>query len=133
MRAELFQFFVQRKTGWLGSDLKQHAAGLAEIDGMKISAIDHRRDVVAEIDEMLAPLQLFRFVLRSKGNMMHRTGRDPAHRGVGLTKQINMILPDAELVPRGKAKPVARFFNQTIAEAISKSACSSLVTFQCGG
>ena len=71
MRAEFFQFFVQRKTGWLGSDFEQHAAGLAEIDGMKISAIDHRRDVVAEIDEMLAPLELFGVVLRSKSNVMH--------------------------------------------------------------
>jgi len=50
MHAEFLQFFVQRKTGWLGSDFEQHAAGLAEIDGMKISAIDHRRDVVAEIE-----------------------------------------------------------------------------------
>ena len=89
MRAEFLQFFVQRKTGWLGSDFEQHAAGLAEINGMKISAIDHRRDVVAEIDEMLAPLKLFGVVLRSKSNVMHRTGRDAAHRGVGLTQQVN--------------------------------------------
>ena len=89
MRAEFLQFFVQRKTGCLGSDFEQHAAGLAEIDGMKISAIDHRCDVVAEIDEMLAPLELFGLVLRAKGNVMHRTGRDATHRGVGLTKQVN--------------------------------------------
>ena len=71
MRAEFFQLFIQRKTGWLGCDFKQHAARLAEIDGMKISAIDYWRDVVAKIDEMLAPLELFSLVLRSKRNVMH--------------------------------------------------------------
>ena len=56
MRAELFEFLVQRKTGWLGCDFKEHAARLAEINGMKIRAIDYWCDVVAEIDEMFAPL-----------------------------------------------------------------------------
>ena len=71
MRTEFFHFFVQRKTGRLGRDFEQHAAGLAEIDGMKISAVDYWRDVVAKIDEMLAPLELFRLVLRSKRNVMY--------------------------------------------------------------
>src|SRR5437773_12033266 len=119
MRAEFLQFFVQRKTGWLGSDFEQHAAGLAEIDGMKISAIDHRRDVVAEIDEMLAPLELFGLVLRSKGNMMHRTGRDAAHRGVGLTKQVDNSAR-RRVVRGGESKPVARFVNQTIAKGFGQ-------------
>ena len=89
MRAEFVQFFVQRKTGRLSRDFEQHAAGFAEINGMKISAIDYWRDVVAKIDEMLAPLELFGLVLRSKRNVMHRTGRDAAHRGVGLTQQVD--------------------------------------------
>ena len=71
MRTEFVQFFVQRKTGRLGRDFEQHAAGFTEVNGMKISAIDYRRDVVAKIDEMLAPLELFRLVLRSKRNVMH--------------------------------------------------------------
>ena len=71
MRAEFFHFLVQRKTGRLSRDFEQHAAGLAEINGMKISAIDYWRDVVAKIDEMLAPLELFGLVLRSKRNVMH--------------------------------------------------------------
>src|SRR6476659_5359358 len=89
MRAEFLHFFVQRKSGWLGSDFKQNATGLTEINRVKISAIHHWRDVVAKIDEMLAPLKLYGVVLRSKGNVMHRTGGDAAHRAVGLTKQVN--------------------------------------------
>src|SRR4029077_2436787 len=119
MRTEFLQFFVQRKTGWLGRDFEQHAAGLAEINGMKISAIDHRRDVAAKVDEMLAPLELFGLVLRAEGNMMHRTGRNATHRGVGLTKQVDNSAGRRDVRGR-ESKPVARFVNQTIAEAFRK-------------
>src|SRR4029077_4549360 len=117
MRTKFVQFLVQRETGRLGFDFKQHAARLAEINGMKISAIDHGRDIVATIDEMFAPLELFRLVLRSKGNVMHRTGRDAARRGVGLTQQVDNSA--RRTVVRGyEPKPVARFVSQTIAEAV---------------
>ena len=71
MCTEFVQFFIQHKTGGLGRDFEQHAAGFTEVNGMKISAVDHWRDVVAKINEMLAPPELFRLVLRSKGNVMH--------------------------------------------------------------
>src|SRR5215831_19747216 len=119
MRTEFLQFFVQHETGWFSSDFEQHAAGLAEIDGMKISAIHHWRDVVAKIDEMLAPLELFGVVLRSKSNVMHRTGRDAAHPGVGLTKQVNDSAR-RRIVRRGKAKTILRLLNQTVAEGFRK-------------
>src|SRR6266536_6714898 len=119
MRAEFLQFFVQRKTGWVSRDFEQHAAGLTEIDGMKISALDHWRDVVAKTDETLVPLKLFGVVLRSKSNVMHRTAGDAAHRGVGLTKQVND--PTGRRAVRGgKAKPIPRFVNQTVVEAFRK-------------
>src|SRR5436190_23558412 len=119
MHAEFLQVFVQRKTGRLSRDFGQHAAGLAKIDGMKISAIDHRRDVVAEIDEMLAPLKLFGVVLCSKSNVMHRTGGDAAHRGVRLTKQVNESA-GLRAVRGGKAKPIPRLVNETVAEDLRK-------------
>ena len=80
MHTEFVQFLVQRETGRLGCDFEQHAAGLAEINGMKISAIDYWRDVVAKIDEMLAPLELFGLVLCSKRNVMslNRPRRGPS-------------------------------------------------------
>src|SRR5262249_4557513 len=119
MRTKFLQFFVQRETGWLSSDFEQHAAGFAEIDGMKISAIDYRRDVVAEVDEMLAPLELFGLVLRAKSNVMHRTGGDATHRGVGLAKQVNDSA-GRRLVRRGESKPVARFVDQRVAEGFGQ-------------
>src|SRR5262245_8655564 len=88
MSAEFFDFLIQRKTGRLSRDFEQHAARFPEIDRMKISPIYYRCDVVAEIDKTLAPLELFGFVLRSKSNVMHRTGSDTSHRAVGLTEQV---------------------------------------------
>src|SRR5215831_5273655 len=105
MRAEFLQFLVQRKTWRLGRDFEQHAAGLAEINGMKIVAIHDRRDVVTKIDEMLAPLELFGVVLRSESNVMHRTGGDAPHRSVGLTKQVNDSAGH-RAVCGGKSKPI---------------------------
>ena len=89
MSAEFFHLLVQRKTGRLSRDFKEHATRFAEINGMKIGAINDWRDVVAKIDETLAPLELFGLVLGSKRNVMHRTGRDAAHCGIGLTQQVN--------------------------------------------
>jgi len=63
MRTEFFHLFIESKTGWLGGDFKKHAAGFAKINGMKIGAIDYRRHVVAKIDQMFAPLELFRLIL----------------------------------------------------------------------
>src|SRR5439155_23563555 len=119
MRTEFFQLFVQSKAGWLGRDLKKHAAGFAEINGMKVSAIDHWRHVVAKIDEMFAPLELFVIVHRAKRNMMHRTRSDPAHPRVGQTKQVNDSAR-RRVVRRGKAKTVSRLLDQTIAETVGE-------------
>src|SRR5262245_63220128 len=119
MRAEFLQFFVYRKTGRLSCDFEQHTAGIAEINRMKIIAIHHRRDVIAKIDEMLAPLKLFGVVLRSKSNVMHRAGGDAADCGIGLTKQVNDSA-GRRIVRRSKAKPILRLVNQTVAEGFRK-------------
>src|SRR5215510_8995404 len=110
MRAEFFQFFVQSKAGRLSRDFKEHAAGFTEIDGMKVSAIDYRCDVVAKVNEMFAPLKLFGVVLCAKGDVMYRTGRDAAHSCVGQAKQINNSAR-SRVVLRGKPKSVPRFIN----------------------
>ena len=70
MRAEFLQFFVQGETGRLRGDFKKDAAGFAEINRMKIGAIDHWCDVVTKLDELVAPIELFGLILRPEGNMM---------------------------------------------------------------
>src|SRR5262249_33794675 len=119
MRTEFLDLLVQSKTGRLSRDFKQHAAGFAEIDRMKISAIDYRRDVVAKIDETLAPHELFGFVPRSKRNVMHRTRRDATHRGIWVTQQVDNSAW-RRVIRRDKAESISRFISQTIAEALSK-------------
>src|SRR5436190_17777517 len=119
MPTEFFQFFVQSKTGWLSRDFKKHAAGFAEINGMKIRAIDHWRHVVAKIDEMFAPLELFGLVLRAKRNMMHRTRSDSPHSCVRQTKQVNDSAR-RRVIRRDKAKSVSRLLDQTIGETVGE-------------
>src|SRR5215467_5410985 len=119
MRAKFVQFFVQSEAGRISRDFKQHAAGFAEINGMKISAIDYWRDVVAKIDETFAPMELFGFVLRSKCNVMHRTSRNAAHRGVGLTQQIDDSA-GSRIISRDKAESISRFVSQMIAEGFGE-------------
>jgi hypothetical protein len=78
MLAEFLQFSSRVKPG--GSvAISKARPGFAEIDGMKIRPIDHWRDVATKLDEMLAPVQLFGFILRPERNMMHRTRRDSPH------------------------------------------------------
>jgi len=119
MCAELFELFVQSEAGRLSRDFKKHATRFAEIDGMKIDAIHHRRDIVAEIDEMLAPLELFGIVLCAKRNMMHRTGGDAPHPGVRQTEQVNDSARRG-VIRRCKAKSISGFVDQTIAEVLGE-------------
>ena len=86
---------------------------------MKIRPIDHRRDIIAEIYEMFVPLQLFGFVLCAKGNMMHRTRRDPAHAGVWHAEEINDPA-GRRLLRRREAESVSRFLDQMITKTIGE-------------
>jgi hypothetical protein len=106
MRAEFFQLFIESETGRLGRDFKKHAAGFTEINRMKIGAIDDWRDIVAKIDQMFAPLELFVLILCAKRDVMHRPRSDAAHSRIGQTKQVNDSAR-RRLIRRGKPKPVS--------------------------
>src|SRR5690349_17496395 len=127
MSAEFFHLFVQCETWRLSRDFKEHTAGFTEINRMKIRAIDYRCDVVAKIDETLAPLKLFSFILASKRNVMHRTSRDLAHRAVGLTQQVYNSA-QCRVISRDKAESISGFINQTIAECFGEKPRRFFVT-----
>src|SRR5262245_35226570 len=119
MHTKFFQFFVQSEAGRVSGDFKKDPAWFSEIDRMKISAIDYRRNVVAKVDETLAPLKLFGLIPCPKGNVMHRTGGDATHRSVWLTQQVNDS-PYRRVVRREEAESISRFINQTIAEGLGE-------------
>ena len=119
MRTEFFDSLVQCKTRRLSRDFKENTAGFTEINGMKIRAIDYRRDVVAKVDETLAPLKLFGLIPCPKGNVMHRTGGDATHRSVWLAQQVNDP-PYRRVIRREEAESISRFINQTIAEGLGE-------------
>ena len=132
MRAEFLQFFVQDKTGRVSRDFKQHTAGFAEINGMKIRAINYRCGVVAKVDETLAPLKLFGFdpLPERQCDAPNRPRRDPSQ---CLVDTAGLQLCPVQSRRRRKPKPVARFVEQTIAEALGEQSRISLITFQRGG
>ena len=86
---------------------------------MKIRTIDHGRDVIAKINQMFPPFYLFGLVPRAKGNVMHRTRGNTPHPGVRQTKEVNDSAV-RRVVLRTKAKAIARFSNQTIAETVGE-------------
>src|ERR1700704_5160522 len=96
---------------------------------MKINAIDYRRNVVTKINELFAPLKLLLFVTRAKRDVMHRPGRYAPNAGIRQTKQINDSAQRA-IVRRSEAKPVSRFFNQTVTKRVSEQTRRLFITFQ---
>jgi len=61
-------------------DFKQDPARLAKINGVKILAIDYRRDGETQIDKFLTPGELLLVIRRAKSDVMHRAGRDMPNR-----------------------------------------------------
>ena len=88
--AEVLDRFVDRESGPIGRDFKQDPARLTKIDGVKIFAIDHRRDGKAKIDKFLAPLQLLFIIRRAKCDVMHRSGRNMPNRVIRSFDEIDL-------------------------------------------
>src|SRR5207245_1304772 len=53
--AEVLERLVDRETRAERRDLEQHAARLAEVDGLEIEAVDHRRRAAAALDHLRPP------------------------------------------------------------------------------
>ena len=71
--AEFLDTLIRCESRRIGRDLKENASRLAEVDRVKVSAIHHRADVVAEIGQLFATLALTRIVRRAERNVMHAT------------------------------------------------------------
>ena len=74
--AKMLGRLVDCESRTVGCDLKQDPAGLAKINGVKILAIDYRRDGETQIDKFLTPGELLLVIRRTKSDVMHRAGRD---------------------------------------------------------
>src|SRR5579885_262756 len=128
MGSKFFQIFIDRKTRLRGCNLKQHATGLAKVDGTKVGSINYRGDIVAEIEELSAPRQLFLFVARAKRDVVHRTGSDPPGLRVGQANQIDDSARRI-LVARNESEPITRCLNQTIAKHLGEQTSAVFVAF----
>src|SRR5881394_1479898 len=74
--AEILQRFIHREARRVGGDLEEHAARLAEIDGVEIFAVHHGCDVVTLRGDQRAPGTLLLIAGRAKGHVMYTAGGD---------------------------------------------------------
>src|SRR5262249_16312992 len=77
-RAKVFDALIGRKARRICGDLKQHTAGFAEVNGMKILAVDDRRDIVLKFRQCTAPTHLLLAGRSSPRHVMHSSyGNSP--------------------------------------------------------
>src|SRR3954470_20799778 len=81
---------IDGETGTVGRDFEQNPARLAEVDGVKIEAIDDGRYMKAEPNDLLAPVHLLRVVRAAKCNVMHRAGGIYSERAVRSLDQVEL-------------------------------------------
>ncbi len=68
---ELVRRFVNSKTRGIRRQLEQHAAGLPEINGMKIAAVDDRSYIDVLFEQFLTPRSLRLVVSHPPGDVVH--------------------------------------------------------------
>ena len=73
MGAQLVHGLIRRKARRIGRNLKQHAARFVKIDGVKILAVGHRRNVKTRFGEFQLPGQLRFLAFRTERHVMNRT------------------------------------------------------------
>src|SRR5680860_306978 len=116
--AQLKQRFVDGEPGRIGGDLQEHAAGLAEVDGAEVVAVDDRRDVIAVLDDLLAPCLLRLVVGRAPGDMVHGAGGHQAPRRLGLADHVD-DLAGCSVADR-EAEPLAGPLGQREAQRVDQ-------------
>src|SRR5579884_3484086 len=76
MRAQRLHRLIGGKARWAGGDLENHAARLAEVDGVEVLPVQHWRDIQSSIDEPLAPFALSLVVGHPPRDVVNRANRD---------------------------------------------------------
>src|SRR5690348_13801680 len=80
---------VRRKARRVSCNLKQHAAGFPEVDGMKIPTVDDWSDVVFKFCQRTAPVYLFLIGWRSPCHVMDGSHGNPSRKSFRSADQID--------------------------------------------
>src|ERR1700682_2590736 len=88
--AQVLDRFVGGKSRSFGRNFKENPARVAEINRMKILAIDHWRDAKAKIAKLVSPLQLLLLVRAAKRDVMHGAGGNISEMTVRPLQQIDL-------------------------------------------
>src|SRR5256712_8400800 len=86
--AEILSGFIHHEPRAIGSDLEEHAAGLAEIDRTEPEPVDDLADWHAHLADLLPPLPLLLVIGRAPGHVMDRPDRHPTARRARRDGQI---------------------------------------------
>src|SRR5437763_8001859 len=95
MRAKLAWRFVSREAGWVGRDLEQDPARLAEVDRVEILPVDHGRHVETGGFDPLAPFPLCGVVLGAESDVVDSARALAADRARVGTHEIHDRSPAA--------------------------------------
>src|SRR5439155_22851460 len=106
-RAEAVGGLIDRKPRPVGGDLKEHAAGLAEVDRMEPEPVDDVADGHARFVDLLPPLPLLLVVGRAPGAVVNCPDGYPAPAGPRRHVQVQPgsgpAGTDGKPPPRGRA------------------------------
>src|SRR2546425_3258265 len=88
-RTKLLPSLVDCEAGWVCGDLEQDPAGLPEVDGVEVLAVDDRGDVQPGLDELLPPHLLLSVVGRAPRDMVYRSHTHDPRSSVRLAKKVD--------------------------------------------
>src|SRR5438093_971042 len=87
--AKLTRLLIKREPGRIRSDLKEHAAGVPEIDRVEILSIHDRGDIESRLCNLLPPSELILFRNAAERDVMHRAHRDDSGLNLGGAHEVD--------------------------------------------
>ena len=88
--AQRFNRFIQSESWRIRRKFEQHPARLAEVNRMKVGAVQHGR-YIQMLRNFLATLYLRGVVLGAKSDVMYRTSAQASELRIGIDQQIDVI------------------------------------------
>src|ERR1700730_6097694 len=102
--AEVRGILVRGEARLCRCELEQHAARLAEVDGLEPETVDQLGRPGAGLQDALPDLQLVLLVPRAPGDMVDRSGAGDSGRGGGRVEHVAAAAALAARLPRALAR-----------------------------
>src|SRR5580704_11915185 len=117
----MFDRLIECESRMVGSNFKKDAARLTEIDGMKVSSIEHGCDVQWHFRKHLAPLELCAVTGRAECDVMYSSSTHVSVDKLRLNEDVDAVPRSS----RGRDKPNTIVFLSSLRE-------THLLEYLCG-